>query len=574
MGDPRHHDRAEQIARQDPVNVEDLTNEEVRAALHELKVQRIAVELQNEELRVARNELERSRNEFRELFERAPTGYLVVDRHGIVHRANPVFALLVGRSRSELASKAFVEYLADEDRHVFLSRFRAMFDVPEGKSMVARLRVPPEDPRVVRIEISRTREFTAPDSDEEEFALMVVSDISELTRANTLLERHARALQLRTAVYAALLENPGTEGYAALVHTLVERTNAELGWLAVPLEDNELELVAEHAPKGVDLPRLVSIERCGELVRRSLEERTPRFARRFEVEPFDASCPDRIATMNRAASIPVLNRETLVAHVLLAGENLTPELEEPEMLADAAGFLSPLVANRLELAREERRRLEAEQQIASSLREKEVLLREIHHRVKNNLQVISSLLGMASDRSSHPEVASVLESSKSRVLAMALIHEALYRTDDLSSIDLSIYLENLLHSLETAICDNGRIRLERDIEPVLVDIDRGLPIGIIINELVSNAVKHAFAPDESGSVTVGLRTLGDRARLTVRDTGVGFDPEGAPDSARSLGIMLVRILANQVEATLDYRNDHGTVVELELDAGTDPSHQS
>ena len=209
----------------------------------------------------------------------------------------------------------------------------------------------------------------------------------------------------------------------------------------------------------------------------------------------------------------------------------------------------------------------SEQRLAASLREKEVLLREIHHRVKNNLQVISSLLYFPAAAIDDPAVAAVFTESRDRVHAMALIHETLYQSADLARIDFAAYARQLADGLAASYADPRRlIRIASEVGAVPLDIAQAVPCGLIISELVTNALKHAFAGRAAGTITIGLGPVEPGAlRLSVRDDGVGITDERAA-STTTLGLRLVRALVEQLEGTLEIRSQGGATFAVTFPA--------
>jgi two-component sensor histidine kinase len=211
-------------------------------------------------------------------------------------------------------------------------------------------------------------------------------------------------------------------------------------------------------------------------------------------------------------------------------------------------------------------RKQAEDQIRTSLIEKEVLLQEIHHRVKNNLQVISSLLSLQARQINHPDIAKALQDGQRRLRSMALIHEKLYRSRDLTCIDMADYVHELviplLQSYGTAAATViPKIRVEH----VLLGIDLAVPCGLILNELISNSLKHAFPPDWSTrdggekEILVELRRDGEsRLALLVGDNGIGLPADFDLRHTRSLGLQLVNILVGQMNGSLEMQNEGGT----------------
>jgi two-component sensor histidine kinase len=209
----------------------------------------------------------------------------------------------------------------------------------------------------------------------------------------------------------------------------------------------------------------------------------------------------------------------------------------------------------------EQKRIEA--QLTTSLREKEVLLKEIHHRVKNNLQVVASLLYLQSDSLDDPQLLAQFQESQHRIHSMALIHETLYQARDLAHVDFAQYIQALAaYLMQSYTVDDARIILQTHTHEVWLDIDAAVPCGLILNELVSNTLKHAFPDGRPGEIHLDLRSEPGLTTLRVRDTGVGF-PDGLDvRQAESLGLQLVGMLTEQLGGTIDLSRAEGTTVTL------------
>jgi PAS domain S-box-containing protein len=216
------------------------------------------------------------------------------------------------------------------------------------------------------------------------------------------------------------------------------------------------------------------------------------------------------------------------------------------------------------ILRDVTQRLAAEELIKTALREKEALLKEIHHRVKNNLQVVSSLLGLQSRAVPDPEMRKMFQESQNRVYSMALLHETLYQSDNLSQIDFPEYIRQLAdHLFRSYGVAAERIRLRTEVESLSLHLDAAIPCGLIINELVSNSLKYAFPEGRTGEIRIGLHGQADgMARLVVADNGVGLNSEVDWATTRSLGLRLVRSLAQQLGAEIEVRPEAGTEIKL------------
>ncbi|MBM3240635.1 PAS domain S-box protein [Candidatus Poribacteria bacterium] len=210
----------------------------------------------------------------------------------------------------------------------------------------------------------------------------------------------------------------------------------------------------------------------------------------------------------------------------------------------------------------------AEEQINASLQEKEVLLREIHHRVKNNLQIISSLLGLQSNYVQDKQTLEALNESRSRIRTMSLVHELLYQSENLSRIDFNEYIRNLTGYLFQSVDNLGVITLNINVDDdVSLNINTAIPCGLIINELVSNSLKHAFPRDREGKICIaftGVPTEDNNVAFTliVSDNGVGFSQNLDFRNPESLGLQLVTALVNQLKGTIELDRSHGTAFKI------------
>ncbi|MFH1941476.1 MAG: histidine kinase dimerization/phosphoacceptor domain -containing protein, partial [bacterium] len=214
-------------------------------------------------------------------------------------------------------------------------------------------------------------------------------------------------------------------------------------------------------------------------------------------------------------------------------------------------------------------RKQAEEQIKASLREKEILLNEIHHRVKNNLQIICSLLNLQVNKVKSKQVRDILEENKNRIRSMALIHEKLYQSDDFARIDLTEYIRSLTTELFHAYrVDSNRVELRTNIKEVTLSLDMAVPCGLLINELVTNALKHAFpAPSDKtdfrrGCIEVSLSSKDNIYTLLVRDDGIGLPENVELSKPITLGMQLIHALTDQLDATVEVDRNNGTTFQF------------
>jgi two-component sensor histidine kinase/CheY-like chemotaxis protein len=259
---------------------------------------------------------------------------------------------------------------------------------------------------------------------------------------------------------------------------------------------------------------------------------------------------ESLSSVNTALSREIVERKRAEAAV----KRYHDQLEElvRERTAELAQTNASLKAEIVERER-------AEQKVLASLREKEILLKEIHHRVKNNLQIISSLLELQCGYIHDDQALRFFWESQDRIKTMALVHERLYSSTDLASINVCEYLESLAsHLLHSYAVDPGRVALVFDVGEFCLGIEEAIPCGLIVNELVSNSLKHAFPGGRSGKISVSCRTAADDlVVLRVSDDGVGIPADLDIMHTETLGLQIVNLLARQLHGTIEFVNDAG-----------------
>lgn len=241
----------------------------------------------------------------------------------------------------------------------------------------------------------------------------------------------------------------------------------------------------------------------------------------------------------------------LADEVVLSRDELERRVEKrTDELAKANVFLTEEIA----------RRRTAEEQVKASLKEKEVLLQEIHHRVKNNMTVITSLLELQSRKIEDRQYKDIFSNSINRIKSMALIHEKLYRSDDLAKVNFKDYLKTMLNSMLLSYgLSSNKVTLATEVDNVSLRIDTAIPCGLIINELISNSLKYAFPGDREGEIKVSLRRNAERAvELTVGDNGVGLPEDLDYRKTDSLGFNLVTALVLQLQGEIRLKRGKGT----------------
>lgn len=253
----------------------------------------------------------------------------------------------------------------------------------------------------------------------------------------------------------------------------------------------------------------------------------------------DKKLAEELARLNKAKDELELRVEERTKELALANAGLSAEIAE---------------------------RIRAEEIIKASLQEKEVLLREIHFRVKNNLQIVSSLLYLQSRSVTDEDSAKIFKESQNRVKSMALIHEKLYRSENLARVDFADYIRNLVayHFMSYGVA-SGKIDLHINIDEVLLGIDTAIPCGLIVNELVSNSLKHAFPDPRKGEISIDLHSYGDsRFKMVVTDNGIGFKDGMDFKRTQTLGLQLVNTLVKQIDGKIKLDTRNGSRFEIDF----------
>lgn len=214
---------------------------------------------------------------------------------------------------------------------------------------------------------------------------------------------------------------------------------------------------------------------------------------------------------------------------------------------------------------------EYEKFLKKALMEKEALLREIHHRVKNNLQIIISLLNLQTTRIKDEKTRKLIQESQRRIKTMALIHEHLYQTETLARINIKDYIKKLIEDL--TIFYNTKIKKELEIENIQLDIDTAVPLGLIINELATNSIKYAF-PNGKGTITIKLTTKNNKIELTVADNGIGLPESIDLKKTKTLGLKLVNILTKQLNGKINLKTKPGTKFKITIPKKITPLSRS
>ncbi len=503
--------RAEEIARekaaQSPEDLEVLSPEETRQTLHDLRVHQIELMMQNEELRRAQAELDAARARYFDLYDLAPVGYVTLSEQGLILEANLTAATLLGVARSDLVKRPITRFILREDHDIYYLHRKQLFATGAPQVCELRLRRVDDSHFWARIDATSAQEVKG-----LPVCRLVMTDITgrkkredeDALRAS---ERRFRETLENVQLIALELDTEGRVVFCNdfLLHLTGWPQEEIVGqdWFSRFLPENERESVRAVHKKNL---------------------RTGTSFTHYENPIQTRNGELRHIRWNNTA---VRGADGRVTSIIGLGEDITE------------------------------RKL-AEEQIKRSLKEKEVLLKEIHHRTKNNMQVIYSLLSLQAKGIADPAIRVNFEEARNRVSTMALIHDKLYRSADLAHIDFKKYLQSLVAGIVDAY-KRRDVVYSVDMESIPLDVNVGIPCGLIVNELVSNSLKYAFPDGKTGTIKVGINRKSESNHvLFVADDGIGFPAEVDFRNTWSLGLQLVNTLAEQLHGKIELSREKGT----------------
>lgn len=277
-------------------------------------------------------------------------------------------------------------------------------------------------------------------------------------------------------------------------------------------------------------------------------------------------CDYSMPEFSAPAALQILQASGLDLPFIIVSATVGEEIAVAAMRAGAHDYLLkgnltrlvPAIERELREAEVRLARKQAEEQLKASLQEKEVLLKEIHHRVKNNLQIISSLLNLQADYLKDKKALDVFMNSQRRIESMALIHEKLYQSLDLARINFADYVQDLVSSLFSAYVVNPEtINLRLNIESIYLSVDIAIPCGLIINELVLNSLKHAFTRGGLGEIYIKISLANNKINLIIGDDGVGLPLDFDFETTESLGLQIVNTLTSQLAGRVEFCSNNG-----------------
>jgi PAS domain S-box-containing protein len=509
--------RAEAIQHEEADKLQAQSPEMIKLALHELQVHQIELEMQNEELRRAKDQLEDAQDRYIDLYDFAPVGYCTLGEQGLILQANLTMAALLGVPRGTLIKQPIGKFMFGQDSGTFHLMRQQL--IKTGKPMACELRLVKADGNPHWVHLAAT---VAPDKGGNWLLRIVVADIAVLkdtqAQANAIIRDNTELQRMATEVLASKIQLQAMLT-GIPVPFFIKDAQSRFLLMNQACEEQWGTRLADLL--GTDASQLFPAEQMAGFL--SADQKV-----------FEGGC--------------ALDFEEGIWNASLQQNRIGHTFKKP--IYDDAGKPLYLVCATIDITEQKMAQLALER----SLREKEALLKEVHHRVKNNLQVITSLLRLESGRSDNPTVKSVMGDMQGRVRAMSMLHESLYRSGTLASIDLGSYIKNLatqvIRSLQT---QGGSVALKFDVNTVEVGIDQATPCGLLVSELLSNCLKHAFPDGRDGEIRIELQPVEGDAMwcLRVSDTGIGIAADFEARSQDSLGLQLVGDLCKQLHSALE-----------------------
>ena len=521
--------------------------------LHELRVHQIELEMQNEELQRTQVELLGLWERYFDLYDLAPVGYFTINEGGLVMEANLTAVTMLGIERKAMIGKLITGLIIQEDQDIYYKHRKALLATGEDQACELRMRHPHKPPLWVRLAA-----VAAKDENGRPTCRVVISDISERWRNRMILEARTRLMVFgQTHSMDELLR--ATLDEAELL------TGSQVGFYHF-LEDDQQTLALQvwstnteqNMCKAEGGGRHYPVADAGVWVDCIREGRAV-IHNNYAALPHRKGLPPGHATVVREMVVPVQRHGRIVA-ILGMGNKETDYTDE-----DTAA-ITTLADLGWDIAESKR----AEDALKNSLHEKESLLKEIHHRVRNNLQIITSLLRLQADKMDNVIAKDAMQDMQNRVRSMALIHEHIYRSENLAAVDMATYLKSLCQQLVRTLHQAPEpIKLNLELTSVSLGIDKAIPCGLLVNELVTNAIKHAFPETRGGQLRVELNPLtsGLGWHLRVADNGVGLPSDFDLQHLTSLGLQLVNDLTRQLGGQLEIGAGPGAVFDMTFPNG-------
>jgi PAS domain S-box-containing protein len=520
-------------------------SEETKKALHDLRVHQIELEIQNEELRRVQAELEAERSRYFELFDLAPVGYVSVGVDGLVLEANLAAVRTFGLDRSEMVGHMFSRFILKEDQDIYFLNRKLLLET--GKTQVFEQRMVKKDGSVFWAHLESV---AAMDRAGNILCRIALGDIGERRRNEERIQRNDTRLRRLVDI----LQHPAHNVQVFLDHALnqaIQLTGSAIGYIYYYHEDSQEFILNSWSKDVMAECAVANPQSCyaldktgfwGEAVR----QRRPIVANDFQAaHPLKKGYPEGHIPLFRFITIPVFKNDGIVGVVGLA--NKMTDYDDEDILEVSLLMESVWKVTEQKIAEDEREK---------ALEENRRLLAELQHRVKNSFSLITSMISLSSGSVGSDDGKEALDDLAARVRAVAELYTLLYSAGSPSVVRLDTYCTRAA-ALIVGIVD--RISLVTETDEISISVKKAAPIGLILTELITNAVKYAFPGGRWGTVSVSLKKTEAGARMEVRDDGVGLPPHFDLSGSAGMGLTLVDALSTQIGGSFRMeRADVGT----------------
>ena len=494
------------------------------------------------------NALRLSENSYRTIFENTGAATIIYGHEGIIRMINSETELLSGYSRIEIEGHMnWMEFIHPDDLNLMLEYHEKRIIDPDSAPSEYETRIINREGKIFDVQITVDK---IPGVDEY---ISSIVDMTEQKKQNQDLKWELEVNKALNKLYTPLVSKQTSleDISKTILDESLKLTGSSMGFVGEIIPNTHEMVLISMIPSlknnyyNQPMLKLSEEGKYESLMGHSLNIKRGFFTNNATSHPDYIDHHDM--KIERFLSVPVILKEELVGEIAISNSNRDYTEKDLEAILRLTHFYTLAL-----------QKVRDEKELKNSLAEKEVLLREIHHRVKNNMQIISSLLNLQIQFEDMDETISVLKESQGRIKSMAIIHEKLYQSSSLTNINFKEYIEKLIRDIcySYGILD-GSIGSVLDIHDINLNIDTAIPLGLIINELVTNSIKYAF-PENTGKITIKLASNQDQLELTIADNGTGMSEDLVLESSKTLGLQLVNSLINQLDGKLEVDTSDGT----------------
>lgn len=495
--------------------------------------------------------LQESEHKFRDIIETTPDWVWEMNAEGIYTYVSPKITDLLGFEISEVLGKSTYDFVPEPEKEEVTTFMEDQMIRGSSYTGIERLNCNKAG-NIVTIETSGVP--ITDDSGTITGYRGIDRDITERKRAANLLQWESNFNAAIAKLSGELISPTSIDEISYLVLEEAKKlTNSKYGFVGY-IDPNTNFLISTTMTRDIwdgcsVQEKSIVFKECKGLFGWVIHERKSFLTNDPDNDPRSTGTPKGHIPINRFLSAPSMVNDVMVGLISLANSD-TDYTERDLQLIERFASLYALAVERMR----------SQEQIEASLKEKEILLKEIHHRVKNNMQLISSLLSLQAKYIDDPKILDKINESQERVYSMAIIHEMLYKSEDLSQINLDQYVESLSSTLyQTYEVNPANVKLRIDIDKTInIDINRAIPCGLILNELLTNTFKYAFPEGKKGEIYVEVKSdSAGQLTLIIGDTGIGIPGGMNWDKITTLGLELVRDLTRQLRGTVTYKSTNG-----------------